>query len=342
MIFDRKDLLGLEDLKREEIELILDTAFSFKEISERPIKKVPVLRGKTIVNLFFEASTRTQASFGLAAGRLSADTVSVSSSSSSVLKGETLLDTARNIEAMKVDVVVIRHSVPGAPHFLASRLGASVINAGDGAHEHPTQGLLDLLTIKERFGEVEGLKVLIVGDIEHSRVARSNIWGLTKLGATVALCGPPTLMPYRVDRLGVEVSHNLDQAVGDVDVIYVLRLQLERQERGLFPSIREYVNLYGINRKRLERAKEDVVIMHPGPINRGIELDPEVADGRWSVILDQVTNGLAVRMAVLYLLCGGEVPNEEISQEAQEQDIGSRRRTLAKGRKGSRSLGEPR
>ena len=311
MIFERKDLLGLEDLGREEIELILNTAESFKEISERPIKKVPILRGKTIVNLFFEPSTRTQASFGLAAGRLSADTISVSSSSSSVLKGETLLDTARNIEAMKVDVVVIRHSVPGAPHFLAKRLSASVVNAGDGAHEHPTQGLLDLLTIRERFGRVKGLKVLIVGDIEHSRVARSNIWGLGKLGARVLLCGPPTLIPYGVQALGVEVSHDLDLAVEDVEVIYVLRLQLERQERGLFPSVREYVNLFGIDRKRLERAKEDVVIMHPGPINRGIELAPEVADGKWSVILDQVTNGLAVRMAVLYLLCGGAIPHEE-------------------------------
>lgn len=318
MTFERKDLLGLEDLSRGEIELILDTAASFKEISERPIKKVPILRGKTIVNLFFEPSTRTQASFGLAAGRLSADTVSVSSSSSSTLKGETLLDTVRNIEAMRVDVVVIRHSVPGTPHFLARRLRASVVNAGDGAHEHPTQGLLDLLTVKERFGRVEGIKVLIVGDIEHSRVARSNIWGLSKLGAEVSLCGPPTLIPHGVEGLGVEVTHDLNRAVEDVDVIYVLRLQLERQKRGLFPSIREYVNLFGIDRTRLERAKDDVVIMHPGPINRGIELDPEVADGKWSVILDQVTNGLAVRMAVLYLLCGGEVPNEEISQGAED------------------------
>ena len=318
MRFERKDLLGLEELTREEIELILETAESFKEISERPIKKVPILRGKTIVNLFFEPSTRTQASFGLAARRLSADTISVSSSSSSVLKGETLLDTARNIEAMRVDVVVIRHSVPGVPHFLARRLKASVVNAGDGAHEHPTQGLLDLLTIQDRFGKVKGVKVLVVGDIEHSRVARSTIWGLTKLGAKVSVCGPSTLMPYGVENFGVRVSYDLNSAVKDVDVIYVLRIQLERQGIGRFPSVREYVNLFGIDKKRLERAKDDVVIMHPGPINRGVELDPEVADGRWSVILNQVTNGLAVRMAVLYLLSGGELPNEEVQKSSDE------------------------
>jgi len=311
MQLSQKDLLGLEDLSREEIELILDTAESFKEISERPIKKVPILRGKTIVNLFFEPSTRTSASFDLAAKRLSADTISISASSSSVLKGETLLDTVRNLEAMKIDTIVIRHSASGAPHFLAKRLKASVINAGDGSHEHPTQGLLDILTIRERFGRLQGLKVLIVGDIAHSRVARSNIWGLSKMGAEVTICGPSTLIPLEVERMGVKVEYNLDQAIKEADVINVLRIQLERQKKGLFPSIREYSRLFGINRERLKRAKENVTIMHPGPINWGVELDPDIADGPWSVILDQVTNGLAIRMAVLYLLSGGEVSEGE-------------------------------
>ncbi|MEW6686621.1 MAG: aspartate carbamoyltransferase catalytic subunit [Candidatus Edwardsbacteria bacterium] len=302
----RKDLLGLEELKTEEIELILTTAESFKEISERAVKKVPILRGKTIVNLFFEPSTRTSASFDLAAKRLSADTVNISAKTSSVVKGETLLDTAKNLEAMKIDLIVIRHSSAGAPHFLAKRLKAGVINAGDGSHEHPTQGLLDLMTIKEKFGRIERLRVLIVGDIAHSRVARSNIWGLKKFKVEVSVCSPPTLIPLEVEKLGVKVFYNLDEAVEEQDVINVLRLQLERQTKGLFPSIREYTKLYGINLERLKKAKREVVIMHPGPINRGVELDPEVADGPYSVILDQVTNGVAVRMAVLYLLSGGE------------------------------------
>ena len=309
--FERKDLLGLEELEPEEINLILDTAESFKEISERPIRKVPILRGKTICHLFLEPSTRTQASFDIAAKRLSADTLNISASSSSILKGETLLDTARNIEAMRVDVVVVRHSASGAPHFLARRLKASVVNAGDGSHEHPTQGLLDLLTLRERFQKLEGIKVLIVGDIEHSRVARSNIWGLKKMGAEVSVCGPPTLIPREIERMGVQVFQDLDKAIPWADVINILRIQKERLTSGRFPSLREYANLYGIDKNRLSRAKKNIVIMHPGPINRGVELDPEVADGPWSVIMDQVTNGVAVRMAVLYLVTGGEAAEEE-------------------------------
>lgn len=306
MKLNSKDLLGLEYLSPDEINLILDTAESFREISERPIKKVPILRGKTIVNLFFEASTRTIASFDLAAKRLSADTVSISSSSSSVLKGETLLDTARNLEAMKIDTVVIRHSAAGAPHFLAKRLKCSVINAGDGAHEHPTQGLLDMLTIRQKTGRFDGLNVLIVGDIMHSRVARSNIWGLNKMGAKISVCGPSTLIPPGIEELGVKVYTNLDDAICEADVINVLRIQLERQKKNLFPSIREYARLFGINRKRLEKAKKELIIMHPGPINRGVEIESDVVEGPFSVILDQVTNGLAIRMAILYLLSGGE------------------------------------
>ncbi|RKZ23480.1 aspartate carbamoyltransferase [bacterium] len=299
---NRKDLLGIEELSREEIELILEQAEGMKEILERPVRKVPALQGFTIANLFFEPSTRTLNSFLLAERRLSADTVNVSASSSSVLKGETLLDTAKNIEAMKVDMVVLRHSCPGAPHFLAKRIDASVINAGDGSHEHPTQALLDLLTIKEKFGKIDGLKVLIVGDIMHSRVARSDILGLRKMGAWVRVCGPPTLIPLWIDELGVEVEYNLDRAMRDVDIIYVLRIQKERQKKGLFPSIREYVKYFCITPERLRQAKEGVVIMHPGPMNRGVEISPEVADGPWSVILDQVTNGVAIRMAIIYLL----------------------------------------
>ncbi len=302
----RKDLLGLEDLGVEEIRLILDTAETMKEILQRPIRKVPTLRGKTVVNLFFESSTRTSASFDLAAKRLSADTLNLSAKTSSVQKGETLLDTVKNLEAMKLDVLIMRSPASGAPHFLARRLTAGVINAGDGSHEHPTQGLLDLLTLRERFGELAGLRVLIVGDVAHSRVARSDIWGLTKLGARVSVCGPPTLLPWEVERLGVGVFTDLDKALREAQVVYVLRLQLERQSRNLIPSLREYARLFGINRERLRGAKRDVTIMHPGPINRGVELDPDVADGPWSVILEQVTNGVAVRMAVLYLLCGGE------------------------------------
>lgn len=320
MKLQQKDLLGLEGMSRQEIDLILNTAESFKEISERPIRKVPVLRGKTIVNLFLEPSTRTQASFDIAAKRLSADTINVSAKSSSILKGETLLDTARNIEAMKIDVVIIRHSAPGAARFLAERLSASVINAGDGAHEHPTQGLLDMMTIKERLNRLDGLEVLIVGDIEHSRVARSNIWGLRTMGAEVSICGPPTLIPVHADKMGVRVYYDIDNAIKDKDVINVLRIQLERQDTGLFPSVREYARLYGIDKKRLQGAKEDVVIMHPGPINRGVEIDPDVADGPWSVILDQVTNGVAVRMALLYLLTGGESPEKELQTEERDRE----------------------
>ncbi len=308
-----KDLLGIEDLSRREINIILDTAETMREISERAIRKVPYLRGKTVINLFFEASTRTLASFALAEKRLSADSINLSSSSSSVLKGETLLDTVRNLEAMKIDFVVIRHSMAGAPHFIAERLEASVINAGDGTHEHPTQALLDLLSLKERLGSIEGRRVLIVGDVMHSRVARSNIWAFKKMGAEVSLCAPPTLMPYKIENMGVEVFIDIDEAIEEKDVIYVLRIQKERQKSGLLPSLREYIELYSITPERLKRAKKDVVIMHPGPINRGIELDPRVADGEHSIILEQVTNGVAVRMAILYLLSGGK--SGEVAEE---------------------------
>ena len=299
----KKDLLGLEELSAEEIELILNQAESFKEISERPIKKVPALRGKTVVNLFFEASTRTRTSFELAAKRLSADIVNVAASSSSVLKGETLKDTARNIEAMKVDYIVMRHSCPGAPNMLAKAISPAVINAGDGSHEHPTQALLDMFTIQQKLKKIKGLNVSIIGDISHSRVARSNIWGLTKLGAKVTVCGPKTLMPVEIEKMGVKVTYDLEEAIKDADVLNILRIQLERQKKSLFPSIREYVKKFGINKDVLEKyAKKNILIMHPGPINRGIELSQDVADGPYSVILDQVTNGVAVRMAVLFLL----------------------------------------
>jgi len=301
----REHLLGLEGMLAQRIKLILDAAGPFKEVLERPIRKVPTLRGISIANLFFEPSTRTRISFELAEKRLSAEVVNLSSATSSVLKGETLKDTAKNIEAMKVDMVVIRHSSPGAAHFLARELQSSVINAGDGAHEHPTQALLDLFTLRERFGELQGLRVVIVGDIAYSRVARSNIWGLKTMGASVAVCGPPTLMPLKVEEMGVDVYYDLDQALQGADVIYVLRLQLERQQAGLLPSLREYTNEWGITAQRLAKLKQEFIIMHPGPINRGVEITPEVADGPYSVILDQVTNGVAVRMAVLYLLSGG-------------------------------------
>lgn len=306
MKLERKDLLGLEDLSRSEIELILETSLAFKEISQREVKKVPILRGKTILNLFFEPSTRTRASFELAEKRLSADTLSVGATQSSVEKGESLLDTVRNLEAMRVDFVVIRHFSSGAPAVLARRIEANVVNAGDGFHEHPTQGLLDLFTIKERLGRIGGLRVLIVGDILHSRVARSNIWGLTKLGATVTVCGPPTLIPPGLDALGVTVSHNLDEALEGQDAVIVLRIQKERQHENLLPSLREYSALFGLNERRVARAKPGILVLHPGPMNRGIEISQEVADGPNSVILDQVTNGVAVRMAVIYLLTGGE------------------------------------
>ncbi|MBL8986456.1 MAG: aspartate carbamoyltransferase catalytic subunit [Gemmatimonadetes bacterium] len=300
-----KDLVALEPLSADQIRMILDTAEPFKEVSERSIKKVPALRGKTIVNLFFEASTRTRISFEFAEKRLSADTVNVASQGSSVSKGETLVDTARNLEAMRIDMVVIRHQASGAAKFLGERIRSNVINAGDGKHEHPTQGLLDLLTLRDRFGRIEGLKVAICGDVLHSRVARSNIWGLLKLGAEVAVCGPPTLLPKGLADLGVQVMHHIEDAIGWADALNVLRLQLERMEGGFVPSLREYNRIFGVTRERLERAPRDLVIMHPGPMNRGVEIDSDVADGPHSVILPQVTNGVAVRMAVLYLLAGG-------------------------------------
>jgi aspartate carbamoyltransferase catalytic subunit len=304
MTWNRKHLLGLEDLSRDEIVAILDTAESFSEISTRSRKKVPTLQGRIVFNLFFEDSTRTRTSFSLAAKRLSADTQDFSASVSSLSKGETFIDTGKNIEAMGADIMVVRHSSPGAPHLLAQHVRASVINAGDGAHEHPTQALLDLLTIRRAKGRIEGLTVGLVGDISHSRVARSNIWGLTKLGARVILCGPPTLVPRSMERLGCEVAYHLDDVLPQCDVANVLRIQFERQQRGLFPSVAEYSRLYGMTQDRVKKAKDDLLVLAPGPINRGVELTPEVADGPHSAILDQVTHGLAVRMAVLYLLSG--------------------------------------
>ena len=300
-----KDLTGLEHMTPEQIRLILDTAEPFKEVSERPIKKVPALRGKTIVNLFFEASTRTRISFEFAEKRLSADTVNVAATGSSVSKGETLVDTARNLEAMRIDMVVIRHPSSGAAEFLGDRIASNVINAGDGKHEHPTQALLDLLTIRDKHGKIEGLKVCLVGDVLHSRVARSNLWGLSKLGAEVAVCGPWTLMPRGIEELGVTVFGRIEEAIEWADVLNVLRLQLERMEKGFIPSLREYYRVFGVTPERLERSPKPITIMHPGPMNRGVEIDSRVADGPHSVILDQVTNGVAVRMAVLYLLAGG-------------------------------------
>jgi aspartate carbamoyltransferase catalytic subunit len=301
-----KDLVGLEDLEPRQIRAILDTAEPFKEISERAIKKVPVLRGKTIVNLFFEASTRTRISFEFAEKRLSADTVNIASTGSSVQKGETLVDTARNLEAMRIDMVVIRHGSSGAARFLAERIPSNVINAGDGRHEHPTQALLDMLTIRDHLGRLEGVKVCIVGDVLHSRVARSNIWGLTKLGAEVAVCGPRTLLPAGIEELGVHVFSRVDEAIEWADVVNVLRLQLERMQAGFVPSLREYNRVFGVTRERIERARRELLVLHPGPMNRGVEIDSDVADGPHSVILDQVTNGVAVRMAVLFLLAGGQ------------------------------------
>jgi aspartate carbamoyltransferase catalytic subunit len=303
--FAHKDLLGMEQLSVEDIELILDTAESLKEISEREIKKVPTLRGKSVVHFFYEPSTRTRTSFEMAAKRLSADTVGLSATTSSIVKGETLIDTARNLQAMNPDLIVLRHSSSGAPHLLAREVKAGVINAGDGINEHPTQALLDLYTIRERKGRIEGLKVAIIGDIGHSRVARSNIIGLIKMGAIVTISGPPTMMPVQAESLGVEVVHDPGEAVKDKDVIMVLRIQLERQSKILFPSIREYATFFGLNRKIMLRAKKDVIVMHPGPMNRGVEIASDVADGPYSVILDQVANGVAVRMALLYLLIGG-------------------------------------
>ncbi|HEY3346858.1 MAG TPA: aspartate carbamoyltransferase catalytic subunit [Nitrospirota bacterium] len=305
MALRQKDLLGIDGLDRDEIEEIIQTAVSFKEVSTRDIKKVPTLRGKTIINLFFEPSTRTRTSFELAGKRLSADVINISTSTSSVLKGETLLDTAMNIEAMNSDIIIIRHSMSGAPAILAKALNSSIVNAGDGWHEHPTQALLDLFTMKEKLGDIEGKTVAIVGDIAHSRVARSNILCLTKMGAKVRVCGPATLIPRGVDKMGAEVFHNIDEAIKGADVVMMLRIQMERQSRGLFPGVREYSKMFGLNSERVKLAKDGVLIMHPGPINRGVEISSEVADGPYSVILDQVTNGVAVRMAVIYLLSEG-------------------------------------
>ena len=314
MIGHRKDLLGLEDLSAEEITSILDTGRTFREVLDRPIPKVPALRGLTAANLFFEASTRTRLSFELAEKRLSADTVNFQTSGSSVSKGETLRDTARNIEAMGIHLVVIRHQASGAPHYLARILNAGVINAGDGTHEHPTQGLLDIFTIREKLGRIDGLRVAILGDIMHSRVARSNIWGLTKLGASVTIAGPCTMMPAEVERFGVTVAKNVEEAIEGSDVVNILRIQLERQRAGLYPSLREYARVHGVTRERLRRAKPNVVVMHPGPMNRGVEIAQDVADGENSVILEQVTNGVAVRMAVLYLLAGQHAPAESATE----------------------------
>ena len=288
----------------EEINHMLETAESFKEVSTRKIKKVPALRGMTVVNLFYEASTRTRTSFEIAAKRLSADVLNISTKMSSVSKGETLIDTVHTLEAYKIDILVMRHSMSGAPYFLSKHVNASVVNAGDGTHEHPTQGLLDMFTIKEKKGRIEGLKVAIIGDIYHSRVARSDIWGLTKLGAKVIACSPPTLLPVDFKEFGIEVTNHVEEAIEDADVIYCLRMQFERQEANFLPSITEYVKLFGIDMKRLKLARPDAIVMHPGPLNRGIELTSEVADSPQSVILTQVTNGVAIRMGVLFLLAG--------------------------------------
>ena len=313
-----KDLLGLEPLTAAQIKLVLDTAGPFKEISERAIKKVPTLRGSTIVNLFFEASTRTRISFEFAEKRLSADPVNVASSGSSVQKGETLVDTARNLEAMRIDMVVIRHGASGAAQFLADRIESKVVNAGDGTHEHPTQGLLDLLTLRDHFGRLDGLKVCICGDVLHSRVARSNIWGLRKMGAEVGVCGPRSLLPNAIDAFGVTVFDHIEDAIQWADALNVLRLQLERMQAGYIPSLREYNRVFGVTRERLEQAPKDILILHPGPMNRGVEIDSDVADGPHSVILDQVTNGVAVRMAVLYLLAGGRPDLAEAAKGGRE------------------------
>lgn len=297
-----RHLLGLQGVPKEDIQLILDTAVTFREVLERPIKKVPTLQGKTVVNLFFENSTRTRISFELAQKRLSADTINFSTSTSSTKKGETFKDTVKNIEAMKVDMIVVRHASAGVPQFLTKISDANIINAGDGAHEHPTQGLLDMYSIREKFNRLEGLKVCIVGDIAHSRVALSNIFGLITMGAQVSVCGPSTLIPRYIEKLGVKVLHSIEQAITENDVLNVLRIQLERQAGASFPTLREYHNYFGITTERLEKFNKDIVILHPGPINRGVELSSEVADGPYQIILNQVTNGVAIRMAVLYLL----------------------------------------
>jgi len=310
MTWNRKHLLDIESLAAEEITTVLDTARAFKAVGERAIKKVPALRGKTVVNLFIEPSTRTRISFELAALRLTADVINFTAEASSLKKGETLKDTARNLEALNADIIIIRHSAAGAPHFLSRFLNSSVINAGDGAHEHPTQALLDTFTIRERRGKIAGLNVTILGDILYSRVARSNIWALTKLGANVTLCGPSTLVPRVFEQMGCRVTYDVDEAIADADIINLLRIQHERQRRTMFPSLHEYTSLFGLSKERLGRTKSEVLIMHPGPINRGVEIDSEIADSGRSVILEQVTNGLAVRMAVLFLVNGGKGPQE--------------------------------
>jgi aspartate carbamoyltransferase catalytic subunit len=310
MSWNRKHLLDIESLSAEEITTVLDTARAFKAVGERAIKKVPALRGKTVINLFIEPSTRTRISFELAAQRLTADIINFTAEASSLKKGETLKDTARNLEALNADIIIIRHSATGAPHFLSRFLNACVINAGDGAHEHPTQALLDTFTIRERKGKIAGLNVTILGDILYSRVARSNIWALLKLGAKVTLCGPSTLVPRVFEQMGCRVTYNVEEAIADADIINLLRIQHERQRKSMFPSLGEYSSLFGLNRKRLALTKPDALIMHPGPINRGVEIDSEIADCDRSVILEQVTNGLAVRMAVLFLVNGGKGPQE--------------------------------
>ncbi|MFA5356268.1 MAG: aspartate carbamoyltransferase catalytic subunit [Candidatus Omnitrophota bacterium] len=308
----RKDLLGLRELSREEIGLILSTAESFKEVSTREIKKVPALRGRTVVNMFYEPSTRTRVSFEIAAKRLSADVINIASETSSVRKGETLIDTGKNIEALKVDIIVVRHNYSGAAAMLARNLRASVINAGDGWHEHPTQALLDMFTLKEKLGRIEGLNVSIVGDIAHSRVARSNIWGLTKLGARVMVCAPKMLIPAAIEEMGVKATDDIDEALSNADAVNVLRMQFERDGESAFPRQLEYFKKFGITRERLEKAKKDIIVMHPGPLNRGIEIASDIADGGNSVILEQVTNGIAVRMAALFLVAQA---NENITHD---------------------------
>jgi len=305
MKFAKKDILDMESLSVGEIQCILDTAETLKEISTRPIKKVPTLRGKTVIHFFYEPSTRTRTSFEIAAKRLSADTVSISASTSSIVKGETLVDTAKNLEAMNLDAIVVRHRAAGAPHMLARLVQASVINAGDGMHAHPTQALLDMMTVREKTGSLAGLRIAIIGDIAHSRVARSNIVGFVKMGANVILAGPPTMIPIGVETMGALVRYHVQEAIKDADVVMVLRIQKERQQAFVFPSEREYAQCYGLTQDKLAGAKEDVLIMHPGPINRGVEIAPEVAEGPYSVILEQVANGVAIRMALLYLLLGG-------------------------------------
>lgn len=307
MEWKRKDLIGLEELTKEEIETILDVASSFKDVSARSVKKVPALRGKTVVNLFFEPSTRTRTSFELAAKRLSADVLSFDVSSSSVSKGETIVDTAKNIEAMKVDCFIVRHSVAGAPLMISKNVSCSVINAGDGCHEHPTQGLIDLFTARENFGKIKGLKISIIGDILHSRVARSDIWGFKKLGAEVIVCGPPPLIPKEIEKTGVKVTYDINEAIENSDIVYLLRLQRERQKENFLPSLKEYSFLYGIDEERYEKIKEKAFIMHPGPMNRGVEIKSEIAEKDKSLILNQVTNGIAIRMAVLYLTIGRKI-----------------------------------